>query len=214
MKNSKIQKKLEIILGILMIIFLLISGINIFITKKENEFLKVIKKIENIQSFSINVQRIQGEMEISLEGEANIEENSFSLTKGGINTGVDLVKLIYKQQEKKIDYEAILNNKKIYETSILDIYDLNDLNVNVLPQYLIELLKEDNLEKVSEGEYQKEISTIDWLRFEELFKIFYGTTLDVDLNETCTITISIQNDKITTVKLTEENNQLNISIEY
>ena len=192
-------------MGILMIIFLLISGINIFITKKENEFLKVIKKIENIQSFSINVQRIQGEMEISLEGEANIEENSFSL---------DLVKLIYKQQEKKIDYEAILNNKKIYETSILDIYDLNDLNVNVLPQYLIELLKEDNLEKVSEGEYQKEISTIDWLRFEELFKIFYGTTLDVDLNETCTITISIQNDKITTVKLTEENNQLNISIEY
>ena len=75
------QKKLEIIIGILVIIFLIISGVNIFITNKANEFSNIIKSLENIQEFSVSVQLQLENETISLEGIAEKKTIPFLLQK-------------------------------------------------------------------------------------------------------------------------------------
>lgn len=211
------QKKLEIIIGILVIIFLIISGVNIFITNKANEFSNIIKSLENIQEFSVSVQLQLENETISLEGIADKKDNTFSLTKGGFNSDFDSIEYLYKKEEQKIDYEIYLNNEKVYETSILDIPNVDEYNINCLPSQLISDLENKELKKISKGNYQVKVSSLEWQTYDNFFQILHGKNYMEELDDENTMDFFLEDEKITRIVLKSSNDkkiELNINIKY
>ena len=211
------QKKLEIIIGILVIIFLIISGVNIFITSKANEFSNIIKNLENIQEFSVSVQLQLENETISLDGNADMKNNTFSLVNGGLNSGFDSIKYIYIQEEEKIDYEIYLDKKKIYQTSILDIPNVDEYNINFLPSQLISDLENKEFKKVSKENYQVKVSSTEWLTYDNFFQMLHGKNYIEELDDENTMDLFLEEEKITRIVLKSSNNnknELNINIKY
>ena len=197
------QKKLKIILisvvGIIVVVLLVLFVIKIGTTRKTDDFSHLIQNLESIQEFTVSA-RLQLENEIiSLEGSANKMNNTFLLTKGGLSSDFDSIKYTYKKEEQKIDYEIYLNSEKIYETSILDIPDVDEYNINFFPSKLIDDLEHKDFKKISEDNYQIDVSFLEWRTYDNFFQILHGQNYIQELDNANTMDLFLEDEKITKI---------------
>ena len=92
-----------------------------------------------------------------------------------------------------------MNSEKIYETSILDIPDVDEYNINFLPSKLIDDLEHKDFKKISEDNYQIDVSFLEWRTYDNFFQILHGQNYIQELDNANTMDLFLEDEKITKI---------------